>query len=596
MLKRIRALLGRRSKPAAAETQTVSEETPRGGKSRRRADGSAPAVHHGPKVVHWPIATTDLDPDAVKIVRRLTRFDHRAYFVGGCVRDLLLERRPKDFDVATSATPRQIKRLFRNCRIIGRRFRLAHIYFQNGKIIEVATFRALDDREPADDQPDEQDLLIRDDNVFGTPEEDALRRDFTINSLFYDLGDQTVLDHADGLGDLRRKLVRTIGDPDVRFREDPIRILRAVKFAARLDFTIEKQTLTSARAHRHELDKAATPRVLEEINRFCRGAAARRSFELMIETDVFEVVFSEFAKDYARNERARALMLDLLGRMDEVRAGGDREIRTGEIFAVLLLPLMASEFGWQADGTATRPPALNVRHTIDRLFRPLASRLRIPRREQEHCRQVLGSLNRMVPARRVRRNTKRAILRRECLPDTLWVLRLLADRLGADFAAAHAFWTAGREGQPEQRAAERPRTRVRRGGKRSRRRPAAAAAVAGSGDAEATAGKGKKTGTPSSWDDDYFFAALPSAPELGDDATKNRYGGTTTDPPDGSGEQTDRPAADEPARPKRRRRRRRRGGSSRKTAAAGPGERAKPSEPNGRDPATAEGDDDGGAA
>ena len=206
---------------------------------------------------------SDLDPDAVKIVQRLTRFEHRAYLVGGCVRDLLLERRPKDFDIATSATPRQIKRVFRNCRIIGRRFRLAHIYFQNGKIIEVATFRGLDgnglDAAPAD----KKDLLIRDDNVFGTAEEDALRRDFTINSLFYDLNNQDVLDHADGMGDLRRKLIRTIGDPEIRFREDPIRILRAIKFAARLGFGIEPKTLAAVHKTRDEVPKAAAPRVLD---------------------------------------------------------------------------------------------------------------------------------------------------------------------------------------------------------------------------------------------------------------------------------------------------------------------------------------------
>src|SRR5262245_33877592 len=169
MLKRIRALLGRRARSAAAPGPPPAGAPAAAQPAAQRAP--RPAVHHGPKVVHWPIAEADLDVDAVKIVKRLTRFDHRAYLVGGCVRDLLLDRRPKDFDVGTSATPRQIKRVFRNCRIIGRRFRLAHIYFQNGKIIEVATFRARDGGEPAEEavtaaSPDEgDDLLIRDDNV-----------------------------------------------------------------------------------------------------------------------------------------------------------------------------------------------------------------------------------------------------------------------------------------------------------------------------------------------------------------------------------------------------------------------------------------------
>jgi poly(A) polymerase len=555
MLKRIRELLGRRGKKAETES----------------ANGAAvasarPPVRRGPKVVHWPIASADLDPDAVKIVRRLTRFDHRAYLVGGCVRDLLLERKPKDFDVATSATPGQIKRVFRNCRIIGRRFRLAHIYFQNGKIIEVATFRAVDDHEPAEDEPQEQekDLLIRDDNVFGTPEEDALRRDFTINALFYSVGEETVLDHTDGLGDLRRKLIRTIGDPEIRFREDPIRILRAIKFAARLDFKIEKKTLASLRGTRTELDRAATARVLEEINRFCRSGAARRSFELLGETEVFEVVFPEIAKHYARHRESRTLMLDLLGRMDEVRGGNRREIRTGEIFAAVLLPLLAPRFGWKTDGTTTRPSGLNLRQTIDDMLRPMALRLRIPRREQEHCRQILATLFRMVPARRIRRNTKRAILRRECLPDSIWVLGLLADRFGEEFAAAHTYWAAE---PPEPRAAEEAPPRSRRGRKRSRgrtkkpageqRRPAVAASKEAAPAKEATKNK-----PPAKWDDDYFFAALPSAPELSGDETQggDRYGASAVA---AQGDDAGEPRAEksEPttrARSKRKRRRRRR--------------------------------------
>jgi poly(A) polymerase len=602
MLKRIRALLGRRGNKATGETQTASERNERRGRvPSRPGEGSArPPVRHGPKVVHWPIAAADLDPDAVKIVRRLARFDHRAYLVGGCVRDLLLDRRPKDFDVGTSATPRQIKRLFRNCRIIGRRFRLAHIYFQNGKIIEVATFRARDVQEPSDVEPDKQDLLIRADNIFGTPEEDALRRDFTINSLFYDLGDETVLDHADGLGDLRRKLVRTIGDPDIRFREDPVRILRAIKFAARLDFRIEKKTLASLGRTRDELHKAATSRVLEELNRFCRAGAAKRSFELLDETGVFEVVFPEIAKDYARDARARSLMFDLLGRMDDERANSQREIRTGEIFVAVLLPLISSRFGWKADGTATRPSGLNVRHTIDEVLRPLAVRLRIPRREQEHCRQVLATLWRMVPARRVRRNTKRAILRRECLPDALWVLRVLADRLGEDFVAAHAYWTAGLEAQPEARGAETGGPRARRGRRRSRRKPRTDRAKA-PGDArrradappdEAKETKETKKGTmPPPWDDDYFFAALPSAPEIGgDDSKGDRYGAGAVAPPDASdggqeAAKTDAAPAARPKRKRRPRRRRRRPATSRSADAdepAGSEEAAKTTDPQRR--------------
>jgi tRNA nucleotidyltransferase/poly(A) polymerase len=224
-----------------------------------------------------------IDPDADRVVRKLTRAGHKAYLVGGCVRDLLVSKTPKDFDVATSATPNEIKATFRNCRIIGRRFRLAHVFF-GAKIIETSTFRA----NPREE--DDHDLLIRRDNVFGTETEDARRRDFTINGLFYDVEREEVIDHVGGLADLDKKLVRTIGDPDIRFQEDPVRILRAIKFAARLDFGFEPATWAALLRWRGEISKCAPPRLLEEIYRLMRGGAARRSFELLVETGVLEVL------------------------------------------------------------------------------------------------------------------------------------------------------------------------------------------------------------------------------------------------------------------------------------------------------------------
>src|SRR5690606_17514971 len=178
-----------------------------------------------------------LDPDALGVIHRLRSFGHQAYLVGGCVRDLLLGRQPKDFDVATSAHPGEIRAIFRNCRLIGRRFRLAHVYFPGGKVIETATFRTNPNGES-----ESEDLLITRDNAFGTVEEDARRRDFTVNGLFYDVVLGKVLDYVGGRADLERRLLRTIGDPDVRIQEDPVRLLRAVRFAAKLGFEIEEKT------------------------------------------------------------------------------------------------------------------------------------------------------------------------------------------------------------------------------------------------------------------------------------------------------------------------------------------------------------------
>jgi poly(A) polymerase len=245
-----------------------------------------------------------IDPDADRVVRKLTRAGFKAYLVGGCVRDLLVNRRPKDFDVATSATPNEIKTTFRNSRIIGRRFRLAHVFF-GSKIIEVSTFRA----NPRDEE-DDHDLLIRRDNVFGSELEDARRRDFTINGLFYDVEKEQVIDHVAGLPDLDAKLMRTIGDPDVRFQEDPVRMLRAVKFAARLGFGFEPATWRALLRWRSEISKCAPPRILEEAHRLLRGGAARRSFELMVETGVLAVL-SPYLAGLLEGEGAPAASLPI---------------------------------------------------------------------------------------------------------------------------------------------------------------------------------------------------------------------------------------------------------------------------------------------
>src|SRR5580704_3507425 len=200
-----------------------------------------------------PISRRDIDPDALKVLYRLRQGDYTAYLVGGGVRDLLLGRHPKDFDIGTSAHPYQVKKLFRNCWIIGRRFRLAHVKF-GSKVIEVATFRrqvapgeeVVQDGVPAPDpSTPEGEHLIHHDNTFGSPEEDAFRRDFTINALFYDIATFSIIDYVSGLDDLHARVVRSIGDPDVRLREDPVRMLRAVALSARLDFSIDPQLLES---------------------------------------------------------------------------------------------------------------------------------------------------------------------------------------------------------------------------------------------------------------------------------------------------------------------------------------------------------------
>jgi len=248
-----------------------------------------------------PISRRDIDPDALKVLYRLRQGEHTAYLVGGSVRDLLLGRRPKDFDIGTSAHPYQVKKLFRNCWIIGRRFRLAHVKFGQ-KVIEVATFRrqvaageeVVQDGVPAPDPTTpEGEQLIHHDNTFGTPEEDAFRRDFTINALAYDIATFSIIDYVDGLADLRAGIVRSIGDPDVRLNEDPVRMIRAIAIAARLDFTIEPTLLQSIRRHRHEIAKSSQPRLLEEYYKILRAGSAEKAFRQLAEVGLFEPISAE---------------------------------------------------------------------------------------------------------------------------------------------------------------------------------------------------------------------------------------------------------------------------------------------------------------
>ena len=300
------------------------------------------------------IARELIDPDADKVVRRLARHGFQAYLVGGCVRDLLLARTPKDFDVATNATPKEIRQLFRNCRIIGRRFRLAHIFF-GPKIIETSTFRA-NPRE-GDEVDDSDEILIRRDNVFGTDTEDARRRDFTINGLFYDLEAERVIDHVGGLEDLERRVVSTIGDPDIRFREDPVRMLRAVKFAARLGFEIEHATLAALIRHRSEIAKCPQPRVLEELYRLLRGGAARRSLALLIDTGLASILSPHLAAMFGQpppmpeptetdppTPRFIAPAGSPLPARSEIRAGA--QARPGAVATAR--PLVGDEAAWAA--------------------------------------------------------------------------------------------------------------------------------------------------------------------------------------------------------------------------------------------------------
>jgi poly(A) polymerase len=277
----------------ACEPSTTQDDKVAKEPKETNAIEDLPAVSKdGPRYRKHNFSPRKLDRDAVDVVRRLRRHDYAAYLVGGCVRDLYLGLSPKDFDVSTSAKPEEIKKVFRNSRIIGRRFRLAHIYFRGGKIIETATFRGTASNVGQDDASS-KDLLITRDNVWGSEKEDALRRDFTINGLMYDISNRRIIDYVGGLEDLDAQRIRTIGNADIRLREDPVRILRAIRFAAKLDFKIDDELTQAMLSHGSEIERCAKARVLEETLKLFRSGSGAKCVEILMSTRVLRTVLPQ---------------------------------------------------------------------------------------------------------------------------------------------------------------------------------------------------------------------------------------------------------------------------------------------------------------
>lgn len=453
------------------------------------AAGSASFVSAAP---HDPLAGTLrevavnfpaelLDPDAVRVIDKLTSAGHEAYLVGGCVRDLLFGLKPKDFDIATSALPNDVRRCFRNCRIIGRRFRLAHVFFRD-KILEVATFRAnmppqaADITEgPATEAPEgeSKELLIRDDNVFGSREEDVLRRDFTVNALLYDTARGVILDYTGGVDDARERVIRTIGDPDIRCQEDPIRMLRAIRLAARLGCRIDRDTWAAIIRHRGRIKDAARPRVLEDVQRMFRGGAMAPAFDLMIESGVLEVVLPEL-HEHLRGEARRGdfeeveAMRAVLRAADRAAHAG-RELTLAQKLAVLLAPTVLTP---DRDAPVTGRPTTSAERASERM-RPIALRLALSRKDGERLRQVLLALPRLVPRGSSRRRGAAALAGRSYFAEALDVFELFSNATG-DFRDEVQNWRSRvshatpRDAAPSASAPERT---APSGSRRRRRRP-----------------------------------------------------------------------------------------------------------------------------
>ena len=366
-----------------------------------------------------PISRSLVSPNALRVLYRLRDNGHIAYLVGGCVRDLLLGREPKDFDVATDATPNQVKRIFRNCRLVGRRFRLAHIHFQD-EIIEVATFRALATGEeesvpePAAGPEDageerarpprhlvsEEGMVLRD-NVFGSPEEDALRRDFTVNALAYSIADFSIIDYVGGMEDLRRGVIRTIGDPQVRFVEDPVRMIRAVRFAALLGFAVEDETWQALLELAPAITRATAPRLYEEVLKLFLCGEGERVYQLMRRTGLFGHLFPRFSVWLDRE--TDGFPHAQIGKSLE---WVDSQVGSGEpVSPPLLLALMFGEFlEERADELAASGMALQdtVSAAVAEFLGEQAPLVAVPHRVGLAVREILALQHRLrkIPGKR----------------------------------------------------------------------------------------------------------------------------------------------------------------------------------------------------
>lgn len=323
------------------------------------------------------IAPDQIDQHAHYVIQKLRQAGHKAYLVGGGVRDLLLNQRPKDFDISTSAKPEEIRALFRNAILIGRRFRLAHIRFGK-KVIEVSTFRS--------GATEEAGLIVRD-NEWGSEEQDVLRRDFTINGLFYDPESQEVIDYVDGYPDIAKRVLRAIGQPDVRFMQDPVRMIRLIKFCARFNFEIHRPTFEALLNCKGEILKSSSARIFEELLRMLESGASKSFFHLLNEYGLLKSLSPALSRFLGKADNLVYPLLSIID--DEIKKNRPQPIDRSLLLAVLVFPLFCEhleEKSKQQEKPLHLGQIAEIAHrTIDQVFNPFFN---IPRR----MRGIMGFL------------------------------------------------------------------------------------------------------------------------------------------------------------------------------------------------------------
>jgi poly(A) polymerase len=347
-----------------------------------------------PRADH-PISRSNVSPNALKVLYRLKEAGYQAFLVGGAVRDLLIGRTPKDFDVATNAHPDEVKQLFRNCRLIGRRFHLAHVRF-GYEIVEVATFRAahtaIDEDNSVEEGGhrvlDERGRILRD-NLYGTIEEDVWRRDFTANALYYNIEDFSVWDYVGGFADARDRVLRLIGDPETRYREDPVRMLRAVRFASKLGFSIHPETARPIPELARMLDAVPPARLFDEVIKLFLYGSAVDAFALLEHYELAEHLFPDVAHaldELGDDPAARVLRLGLAGTDQRVQA--DKSVTPTFLFAVMLWPAITRAYRQHPVAPGSEVPSLLA--ACEHVTMRQVARVSVPRRFTQPLREIIG--------------------------------------------------------------------------------------------------------------------------------------------------------------------------------------------------------------
>ncbi|MCD9046145.1 polynucleotide adenylyltransferase PcnB [Luteimonas sp. MHLX1A] len=424
---------------------------------------------------HHPISRKDISPGALRVLYRLREAGHGAFLVGGAVRDLLIGLQPKDFDIATDATPDEVRALFRNSRLIGRRFRLAHVVFGR-EIVEVATFRSNADDGSGDRETHEGGRLLRD-NVYGTIEEDAIRRDFTANALYYAIEDFSVRDYVGGFEDVQNRVLKLIGDPEQRYREDPVRMLRAVRLAAKLDFTIDPATAAPIAVLAPLLREAAPARLFEECLKLFLSGRGEASFLGLEAHGLLPILFPESAAALSRNRSGvlREFILEGL-RNTDARVAADEPVSPAFLFALLLWPAYCHALiGLQAAGTHA---AEAQRRAADRVTLHQLATIALPRRFSLPMQEI-WLLQTRLPLRQRKRVVRTLAHPRFRAAFDFLVLR---DAASGSHAEDVAFWREAQHDPDHAIAAHPPATDVEGDGdadeprkrRRRRRRPASA--------------------------------------------------------------------------------------------------------------------------